>query len=302
MARMDLDGNLDSSFGGDGKVVSDVGREGHALAVSVEPNGSLFVTGQALNKPDVFTARYLVDGSRDRSYGSNGVIWYEEDEIPRYIKKLARNTDGSYLAVADEGVYRLVDGRPDPSFGLDGTAVVPDNVKRLLLFLDRFYVVGTENCRAVVYRHYVSNGRLDTSWGFGGRLYLDFSLGENGCSGGTALHITPLGLYVGGRRGTRQAIAYVDRTGEYMRECPEAPLPPQGPFRRGDANDDDSINVSDPAATLAFLFSGGTAPPCHKAADVNDNGSVEISDAAYLLNFLFSGGPPPAAPFPNCGN
>ncbi len=72
-------------------------------------------------------------------------------------------------------------------------------------------------------------------------------------------------------------------------------------FRRGDANADDEIDLSDCITCLLYLFAGGSEPVCLKTADANDTGAVDISDAVYLLGYLFAQGAPPAAPFPECG-
>ena len=73
------------------------------------------------------------------------------------------------------------------------------------------------------------------------------------------------------------------------------------PFRRGDANNDDRFDISDPITILTCLFLDGRCPPCRDAGDANDDGRMDISDAAYLLNWRFLGGPSPAAPFLECG-
>lgn len=44
---------------------------------------------------------------------------------------------------------------------------------------------------------------------------------------------------------------------------------------------------------LAYLFSGGLAPPCVKACDANADGRFDLSDMVYILNYLFSGGAAP---------
>ena len=73
-------------------------------------------------------------------------------------------------------------------------------------------------------------------------------------------------------------------------------------FRRGDANDDTSVDISDPVQILNFLFAGGLQPPCMDAADANDDNSVDISDPVQILNFLFAGALPPPSPGPAvCG-
>jgi hypothetical protein len=72
------------------------------------------------------------------------------------------------------------------------------------------------------------------------------------------------------------------------------------PFRRGDADANGSLNITDPIRILNYLFSGGEAPSCLETADGDASGSINITDPIYLLGFLFQGGPGPPAPFPDC--
>jgi hypothetical protein len=72
-------------------------------------------------------------------------------------------------------------------------------------------------------------------------------------------------------------------------------------FKRGDANVDGAVDISDPVRTLNYLFLGAPNPGCDDAMDVNDSGAVDISDGVYTLNFLFTGGPAPKPPYPDCG-
>jgi hypothetical protein len=67
-------------------------------------------------------------------------------------------------------------------------------------------------------------------------------------------------------------------------------------FKRGDANADGPINITDGIYVLNFLFLGGPEPPCREAANANDDAGINITDGIYILNFLFLGGPPPAPP------
>jgi uncharacterized delta-60 repeat protein len=63
-------GELDPSFGSDGKVVT--GGLGFALAVAIEPNGKIVAAGQTGG--DFSLARYNRDGSLDPSFGSGGKV------------------------------------------------------------------------------------------------------------------------------------------------------------------------------------------------------------------------------------
>lgn len=73
-------------------------------------------------------------------------------------------------------------------------------------------------------------------------------------------------------------------------------------FKRGDANADGEVNLSDPVALLGFLFLGADGAPCFDAADGDDSGDLSLTDAIYVLLWLFMGGAEPPAPGPQeCG-
>ena len=76
---------------------------------------------------------------------------------------------------------------------------------------------------------------------------------------------------------------------------------PEVTFRRGDANDSGTLDVSDAIFSLFFLFLRTRPPPCEAAADINGDNVLDVSDVVYLLGFLFLGGSTPAVPFPDCG-
>ncbi|MEM7235901.1 MAG: hypothetical protein AAF517_27280, partial [Planctomycetota bacterium] len=71
--------------------------------------------------------------------------------------------------------------------------------------------------------------------------------------------------------------------------CPQS-------YRRGDANSDGRVDISDATTIFSTLFLTGAPISCRRAADVNSSDRLDITDGVYLLNFLFRGGPPPAPP------
>ncbi len=81
----------------------------------------------------------------------------------------------------------------------------------------------------------------------------------------------------------------------------EVTLPETPAFRRGDANEDTKLDISDPVAILWCLFLGGYCSVCPAAMDTNDDERTDISDGVYLLYWLFLDGRPPPPPFPDCG-
>lgn len=74
-----------------------------------------------------------------------------------------------------------------------------------------------------------------------------------------------------------------------------------GRFLRGDGNSDGWVDMSDPIYTLSYLFLGGEAPRCVRAADANGDGTLDIADCIRELSFLFGGGSAPPPPYPGCG-
>lgn len=72
-------------------------------------------------------------------------------------------------------------------------------------------------------------------------------------------------------------------------------------FRRGDADANDSLNLTDAVAILGRLFLGGAAISCQDAGDADDSGVLDLSDAVRVLNHLFLGGPALPEPSAACG-
>lgn len=67
------------------------------------------------------------------------------------------------------------------------------------------------------------------------------------------------------------------------------PNPSGDPFRRGDCNNNGTVDISDAVSTLASLFIGEVDPDCDDACDSNDDGAMDISDAVATLGVLFLG-------------
>ncbi len=63
-------------------------------------------------------------------------------------------------------------------------------------------------------------------------------------------------------------------------------------FRRGDANDDCKVNLSDGVYTLQWLFQAGPEPACQDAADADDSAVIDLSDAVFTFSYLFLAGRP----------
>ena len=67
----------------------------------------------------------------------------------------------------------------------------------------------------------------------------------------------------------------------------------------GDANADETVNVTDAVYLISYIFAGGLPPDPLAAGDVNCDETVNISDVVYLMDWIFGfpfPGPPPCDP------
>jgi uncharacterized delta-60 repeat protein len=186
VARYDLDGTLDASFGGDGKVTTHFrGSGATARAVAVQDNGKIVAVGDADNFGRFAVARYRINGSLDTSFGGDGKqttrIWPGGSAA----RAVALTSDGRIVVAGQttgpQGsafavVRYLWNGSLDRNFGLDGKVTT------------RFQGVGTAYGVAVTNRdkivvvgdaviaegfcvaRYRKDGRLDRHFAHNGKL------------------------------------------------------------------------------------------------------------------------------------
>jgi uncharacterized delta-60 repeat protein len=197
LARYNVDGTLDRTFGTRGKVTTDfTGRDG-ASAVALQPDGKIVLVGQATNSDTdiirhVALARYHVDGTLDASFGTGGkVITGFGTSADDWASDVAIQIDGRIViagGTADPSNFSLArynsDGTLDASFGTGGKVItdfgtIAEGSLGLALQLDGrivtagyAYIDGRTTDFAVV--RYNVDGTLDTSFGSGGKVTTDF--------------------------------------------------------------------------------------------------------------------------------
>ena len=76
---------------------------------------------------------------------------------------------------------------------------------------------------------------------------------------------------------------------------------PTATFRRGDANCDGSLNVTDAIVVLSHMFTNGSDLCCEMSADTNGDNTLNLTDPVYFLNYLFRAGGQIAPPGEDCG-
>ncbi|MBI3786012.1 MAG: hypothetical protein HY270_21690 [Deltaproteobacteria bacterium] len=130
LVRYNSNGSLDTSFDGDGKVVTDLGGYEQGGAVAVRNDGKILVAG---SNTGLALLRYNSNGSLDTSFDGDGVVFPHRDGSPPLyvdsVAALALQTDGKILVISNlfggSGSYLVVrcnaDGSLDTSFGGDGT-------------------------------------------------------------------------------------------------------------------------------------------------------------------------------------
>ena len=73
------------------------------------------------------------------------------------------------------------------------------------------------------------------------------------------------------------------------------------PFRRGDVDMDGRATVRGVVLVLGYLFDRDSEIDCQKSADFNDDSCLNLLDPLALVALLFSRGESPPAPFHACG-
>jgi uncharacterized delta-60 repeat protein len=210
LARYNKDGSLDTSFGVDGKVVTDFNGSGDkAYAALLQPDGKIVVAGTTLVGADAqgaggslafALARYNADGSLDTSFGVGGEVITDvnpsgDDQIFSVAlsggKIVAAGITTNAAGNVDFAVARYdTNGTLDDAFGVNGiatldinsgskdeaeaVAVQPDG-KIVAAGFTEAAVEGESGGPNFVVVRYNVDGALDDSFGTGGIVTADFA-------------------------------------------------------------------------------------------------------------------------------
>ena len=205
VARYRPDGNLDSTFGTGGRVVTDLSRTGRsdqARTVLVQPDGRILVVGTAFGGgADFALARYRSDGTLDPTFGTGGRVTTDVSGGDGMAAAAALLPDGRIVVAgtvfsatgADFALARYrPDGTLDPTFGAGGTVRVDvsgtgshDFAEAVALQPDgRIVVAGSADVHigdgfaneAFALARFRPDGTLDPGFATGGRATTDFGL------------------------------------------------------------------------------------------------------------------------------
>jgi uncharacterized delta-60 repeat protein len=122
-----IPGHLDTTFGGDGKVITRFEGGGAAFDMAIQPDGKVVAVGKA-GSPDVdwALARYNPDGELDTTFGHDGRVKTHFTRKFEFTPGVAVQANGKILAVGSLDAKFVVaryrsHGVLDPAFGGDGT-------------------------------------------------------------------------------------------------------------------------------------------------------------------------------------
>lgn len=195
LVRYNSDGSLDTSFSGDGKVVTNViaGAYQQVTSVAIQPDGKIVVVGYsyATSNP-IVVVRYNSDGSLDTSFDSDGIVTTSLGGYGHTASSVAIQSDGKIVVVgtvtwnSPSYYYQFLvlryndDGSLDTSFDADGIATTSvgtySNGIAVAIQPDGKIVAagyGMDNDFAVV--RYNSDGSLDTSFSGDGMMATNVS-------------------------------------------------------------------------------------------------------------------------------
>ena len=138
LVRYNTDGSLDTSFGGTGKVTTDIGSDDSAASVAIQADGKIVAAGSSANTSDFdfALARYNRDGSLDTSFGGTGKVMTDFTASYDFADSIAIEADGKIVAAgytdppkSDFALARYnSDGSLDTSFG--GTGKITTDFSR----------------------------------------------------------------------------------------------------------------------------------------------------------------------------
>jgi uncharacterized delta-60 repeat protein len=190
VARYNINGSLDTSFDGDGKVISSFATSDQVRAVAIQTDGKI-VVGGTTDSHSFALARFNSNGSLDTTFDSDGKVItdFQAGSGSERINDLILQSDGKIVAVggASNGFALArynANGSLDTSFGTAGKVVTTFNDQAAALGVaiqsDGKIVAGGGRDNAIppqgdfVLARYNANGTLDATFDGDGKTSLSF--------------------------------------------------------------------------------------------------------------------------------
>jgi uncharacterized delta-60 repeat protein len=185
LVRLNPDGSLDTSLGGDGIVTTSYGNYESIWALEVDSAGNIVAAGDVAE--DLSVLRYLSDGTLDTSFDGDGLATLDVGGYYNHAMDVLIQPDGKIIAagLTDTWIQTDIllarfstDGSLDPTFDSDGVVATDlsdyDVAYSIALQSDGRLVVGGNYYNDWVLLRYLPNGSLDSSFGKQGVFAIDF--------------------------------------------------------------------------------------------------------------------------------
>ena len=169
VARYNPNGQLDSNFGTNGKVITNFpNRTSIIHDLALQTNGEIVAAGESFDastgKNEFALARYTTAGAPDTGFGNNGVVLsnFSTVDIAGGVV-IQSNGKLDVAGSSTPGTFRIArynsDGSLDLGFGTNGSVTVPNGqASAILLQPDaKFVVAGTTGTDFEVARYFVGN-------------------------------------------------------------------------------------------------------------------------------------------------
>lgn len=199
LVRYNVDGSVDTAFGNNGKVTTDIGNaDNESFALAIQSDGKIIAAGSSYNgsNEDFALVRYNSNGTLDTTFGTNGIVTTDFGNTPEVVNGLAVQSDGRIVVAG----YRLLnqyfdfalarynsDGTLDGSFGSGGKVTtdlsgVDDLGRAVVINSDgKIIVVGESNTDFAAAR-YNSDGSLDSTFNGTGKVITSINLFDSAYS------------------------------------------------------------------------------------------------------------------------
>ncbi|MET0752995.1 MAG: hypothetical protein ABWZ66_06465 [Pyrinomonadaceae bacterium] len=198
VVRYNIDGSLDTSFDGDGKVTTPIGQNlDIATAVAVQTDGKIVASGYSGSFSTTFTlVRYNQDGSLDTTFDGDGKVTTLVSKVGGYSNSMAIQSDGKIVAAGHAGtgsgtvlviIRYNTDGSLDTSFDGDGKVTtafsafndyaygVAIQTDGKILAIGYSRIGGGAQYDTIIAR-YNTDGSLDANFDGDGKLLVDIGI------------------------------------------------------------------------------------------------------------------------------
>lgn len=196
LLRLNSTGEIDSTFGTNGMVVTDLSIEDKSFTIDIQKDNKIIIAGLSTSQESDFAVlRFNSDGSRDSTFGNSGVVITDLQGSVDIIFSIKAQDDGKIIACGwtygpqnvDFALVRYNnDGSLDSTFGKDGVVITDiyedyNSAHSVDIQKDGKYIVAGYSLHPLktdydlILVRYNKNGSLDSTFGNRGIVTTDIN-------------------------------------------------------------------------------------------------------------------------------